>query len=107
MGRRRAQPVSGNTGKLFDEPTTQKAPAFAGCVPAAARGVAALDRISRYALRAAPGVRLARTQRSRFNPVPTCSSFLEQSAADSQAFGIRNILISSESWDGGDNKDAG
>ena len=36
----------GNTGKPFDEPRMQKTPALKGCVPAGARGVAALDRIA-------------------------------------------------------------
>jgi hypothetical protein len=53
----------GNTRKLFDEPMTQKAPALKGCVLADVCGVAALDRCPCIALRAAPGIRLARTQR--------------------------------------------
>jgi hypothetical protein len=53
----------GDTRKLFDEPTTQKAPALKGCVLECACGVAALDRCPCIALRAAPGIRRARTQR--------------------------------------------
>ena len=69
----------GNMGKPFDEPTTQKTPAPRGCVPAGARGVAALDRISDtpFAVDTLPlstlADRLAGTQRKRFNLVPTCS----------------------------------
>jgi hypothetical protein len=57
-----------------------KDPGPPGCVLADARVVAALDRIS-YTLFAADTLplsaladRLARTQRKRFNLVPTCSS---------------------------------
>src|SRR6516165_3339796 len=53
----------GNTRKLFDEPTTQKAPALKGCVLAGVCCVAALERCPCIALRAAPGIRRARTQR--------------------------------------------
>jgi hypothetical protein len=58
----------GNTRKLFDKPTTQKAPALKGCVLAGACCVAALERCPCIALRAAPGIRLARTQRRLLLP---------------------------------------
>jgi len=42
-------------GQAFRRTHDAKDPGPSGWVPAGARGVAALDRISRYALRAAPG----------------------------------------------------
>jgi hypothetical protein len=58
----------GNTRKLFDEPTTQKAPALKGCVLARDCCVAALERCPCIALRAAPGIRRAGTQRRLLPP---------------------------------------
>jgi hypothetical protein len=55
-----------NTRKLFDEPTVQKTPALKGCVLAGACCVAALERCPCIALRAAPSIRHARTQRRLF-----------------------------------------
>jgi len=46
---------SGTAGEPFDARTAQKLPALSGCAQAGTRGVAALDRMTRYALRAAPG----------------------------------------------------
>ena len=58
----------GTTGKPFDEPTTQKAPALTGCVPAGAHGVPALDRIADTPFARLLADRLAGTQRKRFIP---------------------------------------
>ena len=46
---------SGTTGEFFDERTLQEPPALRVAREARARGVAALDRMTRCALRAAPG----------------------------------------------------
>ena len=73
MGRRKAQPVSGNTGKPFDEPMTQKTPALRVAFWTGARGVAALDRIADTLFARLLADRLARTQRSGYNLVQTCS----------------------------------
>jgi len=45
----------GEYGQAFRRTHDAKGPGPAGCVAAGPRGVAALDRIARYALRAAPG----------------------------------------------------
>src|SRR5215469_8397049 len=53
-GRSGAKRVSGNTGEPRDEPAGKKRPAHTGCVLTGDRRVAALDRCTRIALRAAP-----------------------------------------------------
>jgi hypothetical protein len=60
-GQEKSEARIGNTRKLFDKPTPQNAPALKGCVLAGVCGVAALERCPCIALRAAPGIRRART----------------------------------------------
>src|SRR6185312_13645543 len=55
LGRRKAQPVSGNTGKPFDEPRTQKTPAPSGLRSGGPPRRRRARPYCRYALRAAPG----------------------------------------------------
>jgi len=74
VGRRKARLVSGNTGKPFDEPTTQKTPALRVAfrrAPAASPRSAVLPDTPFARLLAD---HLAGTQRSRFNLAPTCSN---------------------------------
>jgi hypothetical protein len=66
----------GNTGKPFDEPTTQKTPGPSGWVAAGARGVAALERIAYTPFARLLADHLAAPQRSRFNLAPACSQAL-------------------------------
>ena len=73
-GQEKGAARSGTTGKPFDEPTTQKAPAPRGCVAAGTRGVAALDRIADTPFARLLADRLAATQRRRFNLTLTCSN---------------------------------
>ena len=78
MGRRRAPPVSGNTGKPFDEPTTQKTPALRVALrraPAASqRSTVFPDTLFARLL----ADRLAGTQRSWFKLALTCSSLVRR-----------------------------
>jgi len=76
----KAQPVSGNTGKPFDEPTTQKTPALRVALrraPAASpRSTVLPDTLFAVGTLSLPTLadRLAATQRSWFNLALTCSN---------------------------------